>query len=48
MKVVRCAQLLSDTIANLSSREHYVAICTATDCLRYLPVSNVYPFRDRT
>jgi hypothetical protein len=43
---VRCAQLLLDTIANDSSREHHVAICTATNCLRHLHVGVVYPFRD--
>jgi hypothetical protein len=43
---VRCAQPLSGTIANLSSREHHVAICTATNCLRHLRVGAVYPFRD--
>lgn len=47
MKIVRCAQLLSYTIANLSSRKHHVAVCAATDCLRYLLVGTVYPFCDR-
>ena len=44
---VMCTQLLSGTIANLSSREHCVAICTATDALRYLRVRTLYSIHDR-
>ena len=35
------------TIANLSSREHRVAICTATNSPRHLRVRTLYPFLDR-
>lgn len=34
-------------IANLSSREHRVAIGTATNSPRHLRVCTLYPFRDR-
>src|SRR6266702_4582447 len=46
MPVVR-AQLLSGTIADLSSREHRLAICAATDSLRHLRVRTLYPIHDR-
>ena len=41
------AQLPSVTIANPSSREHRLAICTATDYLCNLRVCTLYPICDR-
>ena len=43
-----CAQLLLGTIATLSSYEHRVAICTATDSLRHLHVRVLCPVLERT
>ena len=42
-----CPQLLLNTILNLSSREHRVAICAATDSLRHLRVRILHPILDR-
>ncbi len=44
---VVCAQLLSGTIADLSSREHRLAICPATDSLCCRRDRNLYPILDR-
>lgn len=44
---VVCAQLLLGTIANRSSREHRMAICTATDSLRHMRIRILYHILDQ-
>ena len=45
---VACAQLLFGIIANHSSHEHRMAICTATDSLCHMRVRILYPIFDRS